>query len=674
METTNSGEKYTQQWYKETIETIKQAARVYENTPDQPLMDDYSYDMLLREVEEAERLNPTWGSEDSVTKTVAAGVNTSGDVIHSAPMLSLDKAFTEEELKDWEAKLTRALGRKVTEFVIEPKLDGLALSARYVDGKLQMLLLRGSGTAGEDVTHNAKLITGLPSTLNENVTIEIRGECFMTDDDFAKANELRVDNGKIPFVNPRNGAAGAVRAKDRLYDIPLNFLAYSVLGHDEKDHSEAMDYLHSLGVSTTNQSKAPMVKASNITEIIKAIEDLGTKRGRLGFDIDGAVIKANKATDRDEAGSTSRAPRWAVAWKYPPDTRKTILKDIILQVGRTGAIAPVAVLEPVYVGGAVNGRGTLHNATEIGRKDLRIGDAVWIRRAGEVIPEIIAVHLPDRPEGLKSWEPPTKCPRCEGGLNKSQKVWRCLKGRECGLAESVYYFGHKDCMYIKTLGKKLAAQLVEEKLVNDIGDVYYQDYDKIKNLERMGAKSADNFFDELEKAKSQPLSHVFASLGVRLTGRRMSKTLADHFGSMEAIENATFEELTEIDGVGDARAVSIMAGVAELKPVIQKLKDAGVNMVEPGFGEVDDSIGEKPFRNTDGTPKSIVITGSIPGLGRDAAKAELVRLGGKESSSVSKKTDLVIVGESPGSKATKAEQLGIKIMTGQEYAQLVKDN
>lgn len=655
--------------YLEVVDAVREAAKVYENTPLQPLMDDFAYDMLLRGLRATEEAHPEWKVESSPSDTVGAGVGDGGDVIHTTPMLSLDNVFNETELYAWNEKLTRALGRPAKKFVVEPKLDGLALSARYEKGKLTMLLLRGSGSAGEDVSHNAKLISGLPSELNDEVTLEIRGECFMSNENFTEANTLRVANGETAFVNARNGAAGTIRSKSRAYDIPLSFLAYGVLGYDHLDHSEAMAFVSSLGVKITKDSKAGMGEASDIKEVLKFIQELSDKRGDLDFEIDGAVIKADLAADRDEAGFTSRAPRWGIAWKYPADSRTTILKKIELQVGRTGAVTPVAVLEPVFVGGTTVGQVTLHNATEIARKDLREGDTVWVRRAGEVIPEVVAVQLSERKEDSVPWTPPSACPRCGGDLNTTQKVWRCKRGRECGLGEAIYYYASKACLDIESIGEKLARVLVDKQLVKDVSDLYSLSSEQLSGLERMGATSAQNVLSEIEKSKSQPLSRVFAGLGVRLTGVRMSRRLASHFGSMDAILSASIEDLSKVEGVGDGRALSIFNELQELAPVISALAKAGVNMSEPGFGEAENDS-PKPLRKEDGTPKSVVVTGSVPGFSRTEAQEAVIRLGGKPSGSVSKKTDLVVIGENAGSKEAKAIELKLEIMSAEDFAKL----
>lgn len=664
----------TQDEYTQAVERIREAARVYENTPDMPLMDDYAYDMLMRKLASTEIEHPQWKLRDTPTEKVGAGVNINGDVLHSAPMLSLDNVFNVEELNAWNERLGRALGHNATKYVIEPKLDGLALSARYEKGKLAMLLLRGSGSAGEDVSYNARLIRGLPAQLNEPITIEVRGECFMSDKDFEQANAAREANGDLPFVNPRNGASGALRAKERNYDIPLTFYAYALVGHDDLDHSEAMRYINSLGVQTTAQSSAGMAEAKNIAEVIEAIGALEKKRSTLGFAVDGAVVKADKAQERIKAGFTSRAPRWGIAWKYPADTRTTKLLDIELQLGRTGAVTPVAVLEPVFVGGTTISSVTLHNASEIARKDIRIGDTVWVRRAGEVIPEIVAVNVKERKEGAEPWVPPTKCPRCEAELNTTQKVWRCTRGKACGISEAIYYYASKPCLDVQMIGKVLARALVDKGLVEDPSDLYKLTVEQLTDIERMGNLKAQKVLDQLEKSKSQPLARVFAGLGIRHSGVRMSATIASHFGSMEAIEAASVEDFEKIDGVGPERAKFITTELAELKNVIENLRQAGVNMLEPGFGEKDNA--PKPLRKKDGTPMSVVVTGSIEGLGRIEAQEAVVRLGGKPSGSVSKATDVVVIGENPGSKAAKAQDLqsqgsSIKILTGKEFLELL---
>lgn len=663
--------------YDAAIEAIKSAAAAYYNGLDNE-MDDATYDGLVARVAASEEAYPDWVSEFSPTHAVAAGMGDEGDVVHSVPMLSLDNVFSEAELRSWAARLEKVLGRKVEGFTVEPKIDGLAIAARYVDGDLVLVATRGSGVAGEDVTHQARLAAGLPQQLAEDVTLEVRGEVFMTDADFEQANDLRVEHKEAAFANPRNAAAGSLRAQSRAYDVPLSFLAYAVHGleDDEGDalkHSEAMAKIASLGVATTAQSAAGMPVCGSVDEVVAAVLSLGEKRAKLGFAVDGAVVKADSPRDRDEAGSSSKAPRWGIAYKFPADTRITTLSGIELQVGRTGVITPRAVLEPVQVGGVTITSATLHNPDEVARKDIRVGDRVWVRRAGEVIPEVVSVKLDERPEGTEAWVPPTKCPRCEGTIDKSQKRWRC-ENRMCGTPEAVRYFASRDAMDIDGLGDKIVEGLVAAGHVSDVADLFSLKASTLAGLDRMGETSAAKLVANIQKSKEQPLSRMFTGLGVRMTGRSMSRRLAKHFGTLEALRKATLEEMQEVEGVGPERAEMIVAELLELSPIIDKLVAAGVSTTEPGSPALGEAApaGDLPLRKEDGTPKSVVVTGNVPGLTRTEAQEAVETLGGKASGSVSKKTDLVVVGDGAGSKAEKAESLGIEIMQSADFAALLK--
>ncbi|GIJ47694.1 DNA ligase 2 [Virgisporangium aliadipatigenens] len=676
--------------YRAAVAEIRAAAREYYNGADLA-MDDATYDALVARVAATEEARPAWRSADSPTGTVAAGVGVVGDVPHSTPMLSLDNVFGGDELRAWAARLEKLLGRPVAGFTVEPKIDGLAIAARYVDGALTMITTRGDGVAGEDVTSQARLVAGLPAKLAEPMTVEIRGEVFMTDADFERAQELRTGHGEPAFANPRSAAAGTLRAQDRAYDAPLSFLAYAVQHEDfagDGLHSSALGRIAALGVATTAQSAAGMPVCAGIEEALAAVEALSAGRGGLGFAVDGAVIKADAEPDRQTAGFSSRAPRWGIAYKFPADTRTTRLIDIVVQIGRTGLITPRAVLEPVQVGGVTVTSATLHNFDDLVRRNVRVGDTVFVRRAGDVIPEITGAKLDERPADAVEFVPPTECPRCGSEIDRSQKRWRCTKGRACGAEESLGYFASRDAMDIEGLGGKIIHGLVANDLVLDPADLYDLDAATLQGLERMGEISATKLVGTIQRSKEQPLSRVLTGLGVLMTGRSMSRRLARWFGTMRALQEATVEDLQQVEGVGPERAVTIAAELVDLAPVIQKLVDRGLTMTEPGVpgkvaaaaaaeaaassdGAVVVNAGGGPLRRPDGTPMTVVVTGSVPGLSRNEGNEAVERLGGKSSGSVSAKTDLVVVGEKAGSKATKAEQLGIRIMPAETFAALL---
>ncbi|GAB3136883.1 NAD-dependent DNA ligase LigA [Micromonospora sonneratiae] len=664
--------------YLAAITVIRSAAVAYYAGTDLEL-DDAAYDALVARVAATETSHPTWATTDSPTHTVAAGVAVSADVPHSTPMLSLDNVFDVDGLRAWAGRLDRVLGRPAGGYTVEPKIDGMAIAARYVDGRLTQVITRGDGRAGEDVTTQARLAAGLPQQLTEAVTVEIRGEVFMTDTDFARANELRTAHGGQPFANPRNATAGTLRAQDRAYDAPLSFLAYAAHGLDGVDaqtrYSTLMAYIGTLGVATTAGSVAGMPLCPTVEEAVAAIEALGERRGQLGFGIDGAVVKADSADDRELAGSSSRAPRWAIAYKFPADTRTTKLIDIVVQVGRTGVITPVAVLEPVQVGGVVVTSATLHNFADLVRRDVRVGDRVFVRRAGDVIPEVTGAKLDERPLDSVPFAAPADCPRCGGEIDRSQKRWRCTKGRACGAGESLAYFAARDAMDIEGLGDKIIDGLVDSGLVTDPADLYDLDAATLAKLDRLGDTSAGKLVANIQASREQPLSRVLTGLGVRMTGRSMSRRLARHFGTMEALCNASVEQLQQVDGVGPERATTIAAELVDLAPVIAKLVERGINMIEPSSpSQVAATRAEAPalpLRRADGAPMTVVVTGGVPGLSRNEGNEAVELLGGKSSGSVSKRTDLVVVGEGAGSKAQKAEELGVRVLPAERFAALL---
>jgi DNA ligase (NAD+) len=659
--------------YTDAIKQVRAAASAYFAGSDL-VLDDASYDALIARLTATEEQQPGWRDADSPIGAVAAGVGIRGDVQHTEPMLSIGNVFDEEGLLAWVARLERLVGHPVAQFCVEPKIDGLAISALYVNGVLQRVATRGDGRTGEDVTFQTRLVAGLPDRLAEPVTVEVRGEVFMTDTDFAHANDLRLEHGEPAFANPRSAAAGSLRAQ-RVYDVPLSFFAYASHGIDEETHSGAIDYLGRLGVATTAQSSAGLTICTDVDAVVKAVAHLGANRGTLGFGIDGAVVKADLASDRAAAGAGSSAPRWGIAYKFPADTRATKLVGIEVQVGRTGVITPVAILAPVQVGGVTVTSATLHNFADLVIRDVRVGDTVFVRRAGEVIPEITGAKLDERADDALPFEPPAMCPRCGGEIDRSQKRWRCVNGRSCGAREALAYFTSRDAMDIEGLGDKILDALIAAGHVTDPADLYALDVATLAALDRMGTVSATKLVTNIEGSKAQPLGRVLTSLGVRMTGRSMSRRLARHFGTMTALQAATVDELQAVEAVGPERAATIAAELIDLVPVIEKLAAAGVNMTEPGGGlglvaATDDGV-RLPLQHPDGSAMTVVVTGAVPGLTRNEGNEAVEELGGKSSGSVSKRTDLVVVGDNAGSKADKAAELGIRIMPAEEFAELL---
>ncbi|MEU1597616.1 NAD-dependent DNA ligase LigA [Streptomyces sp. NPDC005708] len=675
-------------------DAVKAAAAYYAGGT--PPLDDEAYDRLVRAISAWEADHPDQVLPDSPTGKVAGGA-AEGDVPHTVAMLSLDNVFSPEQFAAWTASLARRIGHEAERFSVEPKLDGLAIAARYSQGRLARLITRGDGTAGEDVSHATGTIEGLPDELAEPVTLEVRGEVLMTTAQFEHANEVRTAHGGQPFANPRNAAAGTLRAKDRAYTVPMTFFAYGLLPlPDTGDvlaerltalaHSELMALAAELGVNTTATTLVPGVTATTDDDVLTRIKELAALRAELPFGIDGIVIKADLAADQQAAGSGSRAPRWAIAYKLPAVEKITRLLEVEWNVGRTGIIAPRGVLEPVEIDGSTVTYATLHNPADITRRDLRLGDHVMVHRAGDVIPRIEAPVAHLRTGDEKPIIFPEVCPRCGSGIDTSQERWRCEQGRNCHLVASLTYAAGRDQLDIEGLGATRVVQLVEADLVTDLADLFTLTRDQLLGLERMGAASTDNLLAALAAAKTRPLSRVLCALGVRGTGRSMSRRIARHFATMDNIRAADADALQQVEGIGAEKAPAIVAELGELAGLIHKLAAAGVNMTEPGAtppsAAADDTT--RTAKGADGVPAdgplagvTVVVTGAMTGplepLSRNQMNELIERAGGRSSSSVSKKTTLVVAGENAGSKRAKAEDLGVRLATPDEFAALVAD-
>lgn len=682
--------------YARAVEDVVKAAAAYYTDGTSPLDDD-TYDRLTRGIAAWEADHPDQVLPDSPSGKVAGGA-VEGDVPHTVAMLSLDNVFSAEQFTAWTASLARRIGHEAERYSVEAKLDGLAIAARYTEGRLTRLITRGDGTAGEDVSHAMSTVEGLPETLAEPVTVEVRGEVLMTGAQFEHANEVRTAHGGQPFANPRNAAAGTLRAKDRAYTVPMTFFGYGLLplpGTDEAlaarldglAHSELMALAGQLGVHTTATTEVPGVTADTTEDVLTRVREIAALRAELPFGIDGIVIKADLADDQRAAGNGSRAPRWAIAYKLPAVEKITRLLDVEWNVGRTGIIAPRGVLEPVEIDGSTITYATLHNPADITRRDLRLGDQVMVHRAGDVIPRIEApvAHLRNGEE--KPIVFPEACPRCGSAIDTSQERWRCEQGRNCHLVASLSYAAGRDQLDIEGLGATRVVQLVEAGLVADLADLFTLTREQLLGLERMGETSTDNLLAALATAKARPLSRVLCALGVRGTGRSMSRRIARHFATMDNIRAADAEQLQQVEGIGPEKAPSIVAELAELAGLIEKLAAAGVNMTEPGATFVPmDATADATDTDADkadapaGGPLSgmtVVVTGAMTGplekLSRNQMNELVERAGGRSSSSVSKKTSLVVAGESAGSKRAKAEDLGIRLATPDEFALLVAD-
>lgn len=668
--------------YAAAVEEAAQAAAAYYATGESTLDDD-AYDRLARGIAAYEERHPQETLDASPTGKVAGGAAL-GDVPHTVPMLSLDNVFSAEQFATWTASLERRIGRPVTAWSVEPKLDGLAVAARYHEGRLERLITRGDGTAGEDVSHARGTVIGLPERLEAPVTIEVRGEILMTNEQFEQANTARTEHGGAPFANPRNGAAGTLRAKDRAYRVEMTFFAYGALALPgsgeltatlaELPHSEVLRYVEGLGVHTAAGTEVAPRTVGTVDEVRTGVDDIAALRASLPFGIDGIVIKADLAADQHDAGSGSRAPRWAIAYKLPAVEKVTRLLGVEWNVGRTGIIAPRAVLEPVEIDGSTVGFATLHNPADITRRDLRLGDQVMVYKAGDIIPRIEAPVAHLRTGDETPIEFPRTCPQCGSEIDTSEQRWRCTRGRDCRLVASVTYAAGRDQLDIEGLGSTRVVQLVDAGLVRDFADLFTLERDKLLALDRMGETSTDNLLAAIDTARSRPLSRVFCALGVRGTGRSMSRRIARYFATMDRIVAADAETLQLVDGIGKEKAAGVVAELVELAPLIGKLVAAGVNMTEPGATPPPEAGQEQPAgRPLDGM--TVVVTGAMTGalekLSRNEMNELIERAGGKSSSSVSKSTSLLVAGEKAGSKRAKAESLGTRIAAPEEFALLV---
>ncbi|MFJ3928472.1 NAD-dependent DNA ligase LigA [Streptomyces sp. NPDC090022] len=669
--------------YAEAVTTALAASSAYYGDGTSPLGDD-EYDGLLRAIAAYEEAHPDEVLTESPTGKVAGGA-VQGDVPHSVPMLSLDNVFDADELAEWAAGLERRLGHPVAGWCVEPKLDGLAVAARYRGGRLVQLLTRGDGLAGEDITHAADAVLGLPPVLTEPIDVELRGEVLLTTAQFEEANRIRLAHEATPFAHPRSGAAGTLRAKDRPYRIELTFFAYGAIGGlEDLGHAALLENLAALGAHTAASTAAAPMRYETLEQVQERIDVIAGLRGELPFGIDGVVVKADTAEDQRQAGSGSRAPRWAVARKLAAEHKVTRLLAVEWNVGRTGIIAPRAVLEPVVIDGVTVTYATLHNPSDITRRGLMIGDQVFVYRAGDVIPRVEA-PLADQRTGAES--PivfPEVCPRCGDAIDTSEQRWRCVRGRSCQAVASVIYAAGRDQLDIEGLGGTRAVQLVEAGLVKDVADLFTLTREQLLGLERMGETSAINLLTAIETARGAALNRVFCALGVRGTGRTMSRRIAAYFGSMAAIRAADADALAGVDGIGTEKARVIAAELAELAPLLDKLQaqQVGTQVTEPQkpAADVTDAADTNDGGDSAGGPlagQAVVVTGSMTGplaaLSRNEMNELIERAGGKASSSVSKRTTLLVAGEKAGSKRTKAEELGIRILDPEEFAALVAD-
>ncbi|WGE69418.1 NAD-dependent DNA ligase LigA [Actinobacillus equuli subsp. haemolyticus] len=662
------------------LEALRQKLREYEyhyHVLDNPLVPDAEYDRLMNELKNLEWQHPEWITADSPTQRVGAKpLDGFAQVTHEIPMLSLDNAFSDEDLDGFLRRMESYISEDPLSlsFCCEPKLDGLAVSILYVDGVLSQAATRGDGTTGEDITSNIRTIRNIPLKLNMDnppARLEVRGEVFMPQKGFEELNERALGKGEKTFANPRNAAAGSLRQLDpkitRQRPLVLNAYGIGVYESDDElpaTHFERLQWLKSIGIPVNNEIRL----ATGREQLLAFYADIQAKRPTLGYDIDGTVLKVNEISLQEQLGFISRSPRWAIAYKFPAQEEMTVLNDVEFQVGRTGAITPVAKLEPVFVAGVTVSNATLHNGDEIERLGIVIGDTVIIRRAGDVIPQIVGVVMDRRPENAEKIEFPTVCPVCESAVVRveGEAVARCTGGLFCGAQrkEALKHFVSRKAMDIDGVGEKLIEQLMERELVHTPADLFKLDHTTLMRLERMGEKSAQNALNSIEKAKNTTLARFLFALGIRDVGEATAQNLANHFHNLEAIRVATFEQLQEVQDVGEVVANRIVRFWQEPHnvAVVEDLIAQGVHWQDV----VQVEIADNPLKG-----KNVVLTGTLTQLTRDQAKALLQSFGCKVSGSVSSKTDYLIAGEKAGSKLAKAQELGVKVLTEQELVDLM---
>ena len=633
---------------------------------DDPTLPDFEYDRLLRELEDLEKTYPEYVLPDSPTKRVGGqAVNTFGEVTHAVPLMSLQDVFSMEELEDFLNRTQEALPNAA--YSVEPKIDGLSVALEYEDGRFVRGATRGDGVVGEDVTENLKTIRSIPMTLeNAPARLIVRGEVYMPKKTFRTLNAALEENGEKTFANPRNAAAGSLRQKDpkvtakRKLDI-LVFNVQLAEGVTFTSHCETLEYLKSLRFKVI-----PYKKLSDPKKIEEEILRINEEREKLPCDIDGGVVKLDDLAQRELLGATAKFPRWAVAYKYPPEVKSTVIEDIVIQVGRTGVLTPKAVVAPVRLAGTTVTNATLHNQDFISRLDVRIGDTVRIRKAGEIIPEILGVDLSKRPENTEPYFLPNRCPVCGAEVVRDEDgaFLRCT-GAECPaqLSRNIAHFVSRDAMDIDGLGSAIVESLISQKLIKSPADIYYLTLEEISGLWKSGTTAAKKLLAAIEASKQQDLSRLIYALGIRQVGVKTGKSLAAAFGSMDALMEASLEALTAVPDIGEITAQSIYEWFRQdqSQHLIRRLREAGLNFES-----------KRVITDTRLAGKTVVLTGTLSRFTREEATEKIELLGGKASGSVSRKTSFVVAGENAGSKERKARELGIPVLTEDEFLEMIQ--
>ena len=659
------------------IEKLKDLIKRHDNlyyVQNKPEISDEEYDKIYRKLKDVEGAHPELITPDSPTQRVGGKPTEDFPVVkHIVPMLSMDNTYSAEELRQFDERVRKNLKDEKYEYIVELKFDGVSTSLLYENGILKRGATRGDGVEGDDVTGNLKTIRSIPLSFRDSVkkcprSIEVRGEVYMTKKIFEEINREKEKTGEELFANPRNATAGSLKLLDPklVARRHLNIYIWGI-GHcegiDFKAHTDALDYLEEAGFRVNPHRKV----CANIEEVIEYCNSWEPKRYKLDFNIDGMVIKINDRRQRERLGVTTKSPRWEIAYKFPAEKAMTTVEDIIIQVGRTGTITPVAILKPVHLSGTTVSRATLHNFDEINRLDVRIGDKVNVEKSGEIIPKVLSVAKEKRTGREKSFAVPTVCPACGSRLHQTpdEVAIRCENaGCSAQIKERMLHFASRDAMDIDGMGEAIVNQLVDKGLVKDYGDIYSLKKEHIKDMERMAEKSAANLINAIEKSKGSGLHRLIYALGIRHVGEHAAWVLADNFGSIENLAGASVEALTRINEIGPVMAESInnFFSSGENRKIIKKLADAGLRMVS-----------ERPKeRGGKLTGKTIVVTGTLKDFSRGEAEETIRRLGGNPSSSVSKNTDFLVVGTEPGSKVDKAKALGVKIIDEEGFKKLTR--
>ena len=637
---------------------------------DTPEITDAEYDMLMRELLRFEAAHPELVTVDSPSQKIGGTILEGFEqVAHQVQMQSLQDAFSKEEILDFDKRVTADLGY-APQYAVEHKIDGLSVSLEYRDSVLVRASTRGDGFVGEDVTANIKTIMSVPLRLNVHVPyIEVRGEVFMSKKAFAALNERCDAEGKPTFANPRNAAAGSLRQLDSSVAASRNldifvFNIQQSEGVEFATHLEGLEFLRQAGFKVISNETA----FDTIEDAYKEIEKIGSIRNELYYDIDGAVVKVNSLSDRERLGSTAKTPKWAIAYKYPAEKKKTKIKDIVIQVGRTGVLTPRAVLSPVSLAGSTVSYATLHNMDYILQKDIRIGDSVLVQKAGDIIPEIVSVVTEDRDGSEVEFVMPDRCPVCNAKVHRidGEAAYRCT-GVDCSaqLERNLIHFVSRDAMDIEGMGPSVISKLLESNLIRSSADIYYLTADSIKELDKLGEKSAENLINAIQNSKQKDLPNLLFALGIRHIGLGAAKLITKHFGDIEALFDATSEQLSSINDIGSVMADSVVEFFAQphVRTLIDRLKAAGVNTTYLG--------GKNSTNALDGL--TIVVTGTLPTLGRKEATELIEQNGGKAKGSVSKKTSYVVAGENAGSKLSKAKELGIPVIDEAQLMSMIQD-